>query len=71
MRDRVTVSLGHLVVGRLGRGPGATHLQQLLEAKDLGHQHILLSAQLLPLQPFPLRLLVRLRELAVKPVRGE
>lgn len=54
-----------------GEGLGATHLQQLLEAKDLCHQHILLSAQLLPLQPFPLCLLMRLRELAVKPAQGE
>lgn len=55
----------------LGRGWGDTHLQQLLEPKDLGHQHVLLAAQLLPLQPLPLGLVVCLRELAVKPAWGQ
>lgn len=54
---------------RSAAGWGTAHLQQLLEAEHLSHQHILLTAQLLPLQPLPLRLLVRLRQLSIKPTR--
>lgn len=45
-----------------------THLQLLFQAESLSEEHVLLSLQLLPLQLLPLGLLVRLRELAVKPV---
>lgn len=47
-----------------------THLQLLLDAENLGDEHVLLSSQLLPLELLPLGLLVSLRELAVKPVQG-
>ena len=54
----------------MGHGCGwPTHLQLLLQAESLGEERILLSLQLLPLQLLPLGLLVRLRQLAVKPVR--
>lgn len=65
------MSQGCPLPGGPGKEPVTAHLQQLLEAEDLGHQDVLLTAQLLPLQPLPLRLLVCLRELAVEPARGE